>query len=121
MAALEVWVLRRQPALHPAMHRPVAQDLDDHHNDYQTGSGWRLFSSWVGFWFTSNCNTLTAQVRIIRVLRGFTVYDCYSRLQQGYGCICRVESLFFGGMKGEVWIQPGKLPSQVGHIWGLSP
>ena len=28
---------------------------------------------------------------------------------------CRVESLFFGGMKGEVWIQPGKLPSQVCH------
>lgn len=26
---------------------------------------------------------------------------------------CRVESLFFGGMKGEIWVQPGKLPSQV--------
>ena len=25
----------------------------------------------------------------------------------------RVESLFFGGMKGEVWIQPGKPATQV--------
>lgn len=33
----------------------------------------------------------------------------------GWGC--RVESLFFGGMKGEVWIQPGKLPSQVSTFW----
>ena len=24
----------------------------------------------------------------------------------------RIESLFFGGMRGEVWIEPGKPPSQ---------
>ncbi len=29
------------------------------------------------------------------------------------GACGRVESLFFGGMKGEIWVQPGKPASQV--------
>lgn len=37
------------------------------------------------------------------------------------GVRCRVESLFFGGMKGEIWVQPGKPASQVLIPFSLLP
>ncbi len=39
----------------------------------------------------------------------------YVATQQGFA-LSRIESLFFGGMKGEVWIQPGKPASQVSQL-----
>ena len=49
---------------------------------------------------------------------------CMTSLSQQV-LLIRVESMFFGGMRGEVWIEPGKaasqvLPSDVSIQWGPS-
>jgi len=65
----------------------------------------------------SNTNSVSGVLRMPSPCYQLCRVPCIAQKLSNVGCGCRVESLFFGGMKGEVWIQPGKLPSQVSTFW----
>jgi len=64
-----------------------------------------------------NTNSISGVLRMPSPYYQLCRVPCIAQKFSNVGCGCRVESLFFGGMKGEVWIQPGKLPSQVSTFW----